>query len=81
MTPRDFLYNYLDFMWCTFSHDMVWYYQDSHWNWYYFLVPIILYTIFFVFKWVILLIPFWFPMILVSKTIVAFSPYSIDKKD
>jgi hypothetical protein len=56
---------YLDLLWRMFQFD-IWVYSTQLWMYWCLLIPVIFYTVFFFFKWGILL----FPILLPLETIV-----------
>ncbi len=68
MTIKQLFENYLEFLWQTFMYDMDVYSQG--WMWYLLLIPAFVYSLFFMVKWVVLLIPFHFPILIICRTII-----------
>lgn len=65
MTGKEILEKYLEFIWNSFEYDME--VMSQGWMYYWCLVPIIVYTVFFLFKWIIIFAPITIPLRAVIK--------------
>lgn len=79
MTLTTIFENYLGFLWSTFSFDMEM--LSKPWMYYLLLIPAFAYIMFFMFKWTILLIPFYGPFLIVLRAIILLNHKEIDQTD
>jgi len=67
MTYDQILNEYITFLWRAFQYDMEVFSQP--WIYWTFLIPALMYLGFFMFKWAIITVPFWMPVVIILKSI------------